>query len=125
MKVFGSYLFLCFFLILGACHGRRALINEATIAPLVNEISGQKDFKIYSNAESKKIIVLFYSRQQGQAMVAAHYEGGSLLQQRNLTVNLGTNTWGCYFPFKASGIYNVKFNMHNLERNGKIFKSVS
>lgn len=104
---------------------KTASINEAAIAPVVNEISDQKDFKVYSNPESKKIVVLFYSRQKGQTIVTTYYKDGSLLQQRNLAINLGTNTWECYFPLKSSGAYIVKFKMNNLERNGKVFKSVS
>lgn len=95
------------------------------MVPVIQQQSDQKDFKILSNPQSKRIVLVFYSTKTGQAIASIYYEDGKLLQQRNLTVIPGTNTWECYFAFEASGTYMVKFTMNDIKRSGKIFKAVS
>src|SRR5574337_1662404 len=119
MKLFIAFFVLCSVLAFGSCQSKKAPTKNATMVPVIQQQSDQKDFKILSNPQSKRIVLVFYSTKTGQAIASIYYEDGKLLQQRNLAVIPGTNTWECYFAFEASGTYMVKFTMNDIKRSGK------
>jgi hypothetical protein len=83
------------------------------------------DFRIYTEPKTGTIIIEFTSKEKGQAMLSVYYSDGKLLNRRALFVNKGMNSWDYQFPFRASGIYIVKFVMKDLERTGKVFRASS
>lgn len=106
------------------CCNQNPGTEASSVVPSVNKnLKQDSDFKIYSEAASRKITIGFESKETGQAMLSVYYSDGKLLDRKTLFVNKGMNTWDYKFTYRASGVFIIKFLMNRIERAGKVFKT--